>query len=67
MMLGGIGTPCHSLLVIICHDFIERNSPKKLLVMFQWLLDTSIDSGCLAEPGSFFWLKLPFPICQWCL
>jgi hypothetical protein len=23
MTLDGIGTPCHSLLAIICHDFIE--------------------------------------------
>jgi hypothetical protein len=27
-MLCGIGTPYHSLLVIICLDFIERNAPK---------------------------------------
>jgi hypothetical protein len=25
----GIDKPCHSLLVIICCDFIERNAPKK--------------------------------------
>lgn len=26
--LYGIGSPCHSLLVIVCHDFIEKNAPK---------------------------------------
>jgi len=25
---GGINTPCYSLMVIICRDFIERNTPK---------------------------------------
>jgi hypothetical protein len=33
MMLDGIGTPCHFLLVIICSDFIERNIPKKFGVL----------------------------------
>jgi hypothetical protein len=28
MMLDGIGTPCHSLLVTVCCDFIKRNAPK---------------------------------------
>ena len=28
MMLDGIGMPYHCLLVIICHDSIERNTPK---------------------------------------
>lgn len=28
MMLDGIGMPCNSLLIIICHDIIERNAPK---------------------------------------
>lgn len=28
MMQGGIGMPYPSLLVIICHDFIEKNVPK---------------------------------------
>lgn len=28
--LYGIGLPCHTLLVIVCHDFIERNTPKNL-------------------------------------
>jgi hypothetical protein len=27
-MLDGIGMPCHSLLAIVCLDFIERNAPK---------------------------------------
>jgi hypothetical protein len=30
-MLGGIGMPYHSLLVMVCFDFIERNAPKNLL------------------------------------
>jgi hypothetical protein len=29
MTLDGIGMPWHSLLVIVCQDFIERNAPKK--------------------------------------
>lgn len=32
--LGGIGMPYHSL-VIICHDFIQRNAPKN----FWWYSD----------------------------
>jgi hypothetical protein len=30
MMLYGIGSPCHSLLVFICHDFLDRNGSKNL-------------------------------------
>jgi hypothetical protein len=52
--LCGIGSPCHSLLVIICHDFIERNATKELLIMFQLHLGTSTDSSGLAEPCGFF-------------
>jgi hypothetical protein len=45
-MLGGIGSPYHSLLVIMCHDFIERREKKKtLLVVFHQLLAASVDSG----------------------
>jgi hypothetical protein len=29
MTLDGISMPGHSLMVIVCHDFIERNAPKK--------------------------------------
>lgn len=28
LLLCGIGPPCHSLLVIVCHDFIEKNATK---------------------------------------
>lgn len=49
-MLGKIGTP-YSLLVIVCHDFIET---KKHLVVFWRLLATSADSGLVAEPYDFF-------------
>jgi hypothetical protein len=38
MMLCGIGLPCHSLLVITFHDFVERNATKERLVVFQQLL-----------------------------
>jgi hypothetical protein len=44
MTLRGIGSPCHSLLVIVCPDFIERNATKNLLVVFQQLLAISADS-----------------------
>lgn len=27
MTLSGVCMPCYSLLVIVCHDFIERNVP----------------------------------------
>jgi hypothetical protein len=39
-MLNGIGMPCHSLMVIICCDFIKRNTPKIFLMVFWWLLGT---------------------------
>jgi hypothetical protein len=29
--LCGIGSPCHSLLVIVFHGFIKRNAPKNFL------------------------------------
>jgi hypothetical protein len=32
MTLDGIGMPYYCLLVIVCWDFIERNTPKH----FQW-------------------------------
>jgi hypothetical protein len=31
MLLCGIGSPCYSLLVIVCCDFIERNTIQELL------------------------------------
>lgn len=33
------------LLIIVCYDFIEKNASKKLLMIFQWLLATSVDLG----------------------
>jgi hypothetical protein len=33
-MFCGIGSPCHSLLVIVCHGFIKKNITKELLVIF---------------------------------
>jgi hypothetical protein len=59
MMLGGIGAPYHSRLIIVDHDFIERNAPKKLLVVFWQLLAASPVLGQLAEPYCFFWINLP--------
>jgi hypothetical protein len=53
------------LSVIVCHDFIEENKPKKLLVMFQQLLATSADSGQLPEPCSFFWINSPLLTHEW--
>jgi hypothetical protein len=63
--LCGIGSPCHSLLIIICYDFVKRNAPKNSLMVFQQLLATPADSGWLAEPHSFFWIKLLLLICEW--
>jgi hypothetical protein len=48
MMLCGIVLPYHSLLVIIYHDFIERNATKELLVVFWQFLVAPVDSGQLA-------------------
>jgi hypothetical protein len=45
MILDAIVTPYHSALVIICCDFIERNTPEKLLVEFWQLLAASADLG----------------------
>jgi hypothetical protein len=43
-MICGIDLPCHTLLVIVFHDFIERNSSKELLAA---LTDTvSCGSNC---------------------
>ena len=36
-------------------------------VVFLHLLATSEDSGRLAKPQGFFWIKLPLLICEWCL
>jgi hypothetical protein len=49
MTLYNIGAPCHSLLVNVCHDFIERKATKDLLVIFWWLLVASLDSNKLTE------------------
>jgi hypothetical protein len=32
-MLCGTGSPCYSLLVIISHDFMEKNATKELLMV----------------------------------
>jgi hypothetical protein len=65
-MLGGIGTPYHSLQIIVCCDFIERNEPKILLEVFWWLLAASMDLGNLQSltVSSGFLLLL---IHGWCL
>jgi hypothetical protein len=47
-MLDGIGIPCHSLVVIVCHDFIERNAPKN----FWWVLVASCSFHGLGLIGS---------------
>jgi hypothetical protein len=44
-LLDGFGTSYHSLLVVICCDFIEKKHTKNLLVVFWQLLATSADSG----------------------
>ena len=68
-MLCGIGSPCHSFLVIIWYAFTERNTWKN----FCWcsggflLLQHSF-SGWLAEPCSFFWIErlwLTHECCLW--
>jgi hypothetical protein len=55
MTLCGIGSPYHSLMVISCCDFMDRNAPKN----FWWcsgsfLLLPSSDLGESAEPQGFF-------------
>jgi hypothetical protein len=47
-----LGSSCHSLLAIVCHGFIERNTTKELLVMFWWLLASSEDLA-ISEPHGF--------------
>jgi hypothetical protein len=44
----------------------RKKGIKELLVVFWQLLATLTDSGHLAEPGSFFWIKLPLLIHEWC-
>ncbi len=46
MMLVGIGTPYHCLLVIVCRDSIEIDASKVVCLM---LFATSADSSQLAE------------------
>ena len=52
--LCGIGSPCHSLLIIICHDFGEREMHQRTSGGVWQLLDDSVDLGGLAEPRGFF-------------
>ena len=40
---SGIGMPYHSLLVIVGLHFIVRNITKEVLLVFLWLLDSSVD------------------------
>jgi hypothetical protein len=66
-MLCGIGWTCHCLLVIICHDLIERNAPRKFLVRF-WQLPPAfpdlgwwflLDQTAIADSWMVFeWNKL---------
>jgi hypothetical protein len=49
MAQDGIDMPCHSLLVILCQDFIRKKHTKKLLVVFWWLLAASLDLGQLTK------------------
>lgn len=46
-MICGIDLPCHTLLVIVFHDFIERNSSKELLAA---LTDT-VSCGSIVTEG----------------
>jgi hypothetical protein len=48
-MVDDAGSYWRALMVIICRNFIERNAPKKLLVVFWQLLATSADLDQLAE------------------
>jgi hypothetical protein len=61
-MLCGISSPCWSLLVIVCCDFIERNTPKN----FWW---NAGGLGRIDKVLSVFWVKLLCwlmnSICKW--
>jgi hypothetical protein len=65
--LCGIGSPCHSFLVIICHDVRERKCHQRTSDMFWQLLATSSDAGRLAESHGFFWIELLLLIHEWLL
>jgi hypothetical protein len=47
--------------------FVERNAPKNFSGVIQGPLATCADSGQLAEPCSYFWIKLPLLIYEWYL
>lgn len=64
--LGGIGTPYHSLLVIVCHDFIEKNTPKN----FCWCSSAFLPlqrSWANWTDLWFFQTDLLWLIHKWCL
>ena len=63
-------------LALVCFAFFtdhylswlsREKCTKELIVIFWWLLATSLDLGRFAEPQGFFWIKLPLLIHEWCL
>jgi hypothetical protein len=66
MVFCSIRLPYQSLLVIVCHDSIERNTAKQLLVVFRRLLVGPAGSAQLTEPHYFFWIDLSLLIGEWC-
>jgi hypothetical protein len=55
-MLYSTGLPCHSLLVIVCHDFIERHHTTSGDV--PGVSCGLADLGLMGEPLDFFWIEL---------
>ena len=80
---SGIGSPCSASVVFadtllswfslhhvadlhlqwLCSELLS----KELLVIFQWLFDTSTGSDWLKGPLGFFCIELPLLICEWWL
>lgn len=70
MTLCGVGSPCHSLLVIVCHDFVEKKTHQRTSGLYSGGFH---GLRPMAEPRGFFWIGLPLLICSynsillWCL
>ena len=63
MMLDDTGTPYHSLLVIVHHDFIERNAPKSSGGFLPFQCESDWQSLMVSSGLTC----LPLLIHEWCL